>query len=58
MRPHPNGTNRIRKHAPEFVRVTLAALLAIWAAHSLNARAETTPTPQNVVGPAPMFVPG
>lgn len=49
MRPHPNGTNRIRKHAPEFVRVTLAAMLAIWAAHSLNARAETTP-PQNVDG--------
>ncbi|AKV07949.1 porin [Pseudomonas fluorescens NCIMB 11764] len=50
MRPHQNGTNRIRKHAPEFVRVTLAALLAIWAAHSMNARAETNPTPQNVVG--------
>lgn len=50
MPPHPDGTNRIRKHAPEFVRVTLAAALAIWAAQSLNARAETMPTTHNAAG--------
>jgi porin len=50
MRPNPNGANRVRERAPEFIRVTLAASLAIWAAHSLNARAETPPLHQNLAG--------
>lgn len=50
MRPNSIGTNRIRTRAPELVRITLAASLALWAAHSLNARAETTPTHEVLVG--------
>ncbi|MGF0237268.1 carbohydrate porin [Rhodococcus sp. IEGM1300] len=50
MRPTSNGNNRPRTRASEFVRVTLAASLAIWAAHALNARAETTPADRNLIG--------
>lgn len=49
MRPNSIGMNRIRKRAPEFIRLTLAASLAIWAAHGLNARAEATSNDRNLV---------
>lgn len=40
---YPNGVNPIRRRAPEFFRVTLAAALALLASHALNARADTPP---------------
>ncbi len=50
MRPNYRRKNTVRAHAPEFVRITLAACLALWAAHSLNARAETAASEPNPAG--------
>ncbi|MDF3843469.1 carbohydrate porin [Pseudomonas citronellolis] len=49
MQPTSIGSSRIRTRAPGFVRVTLATALAIWATHSLNARAETSLAQQRSV---------
>ncbi|MDR0212309.1 MAG: carbohydrate porin [Pseudomonas putida] len=40
MQSNPVGSKQNRARAPEFLRLTLAAAVAIWAAHGLNARAE------------------